>query len=58
MLFPFFLVLSGDLSEAFCEVRQTQELLRKNKRERDKERERADIKVRTQTVPRVFTNRE
>lgn len=33
----FFLVLSGDSSETFCEVRRTHELLWRNKRERDME---------------------
>lgn len=51
---PFFLASSGDLSEAFCEVRRTQELLWRNKRER----ERAGIKDRTQTEFRVSAETE
>lgn len=59
MLFPFFLVLSGDSSEAFCEVRRTQELLwRTKERETRRRRERADIKDSRQTTLCVFTNRQ
>lgn len=45
MLFPFPLVLSGDTTEAFCEVRQTQEFLWRNKRERDKEKREQILKT-------------